>query len=786
MSLQIMHLSEAGKVSARITEALSNGITGAADAIPSFGMESLDSNPVMLTQQQTAIQHATTTMESILSGVSADGMSAHAGEGMESFGEGQDQMQLIKAQREELAKYTPAQIRSGAIAMVASAGMESYADQLKKSVGNAVNSGMAFTTVSGARYGSAKASMGYGLNAFEQAQDLVPHKQMSVEYNIKAAKQDDVGEALFPTTAITANDIGMNIEIPIDIVEPFIKHKSDGTPTDWQRKKLLNAVRDPSILRNDSINLIPLKSKDKANDKWFAVDVPSFTRPQSGELIPTGALIPSTEIGFMGLCSTPSLVAAGALESSDQIDTGVKLQYIWLRVTNKAGTKEIIKLRTDHLDNAFFNKTNERDKYEASLEFVHKAYQITKDAAITVDQTPSALLAPLFTSERHIGISLDVRGDVNHEKGTMKVGSLGNPAITRVYDTVSGEYISLEDSDVKSTIEDLTFEFIGWFPTARLRNSNFRTREQRVDVQTSNFRYLVQLGAPITSVAPPTDAWGPVSRVAVDRLVTATFARNSAMAISRVFDYIDTLRSAGITNNGIWQRYDEANIEGVGKAVVDPWFRESKYDLSKLINNIKSKERREDISEHLLNIVRNYAYRMNAESGYKVALQQLYGETTPTLVICTDNIIAQYLMEVGDLRTAGINFKVHVATSDNIDMRGKVILTLSRMKSGALDLLTFGMHLWVPEIVATVKINRGGTYVEETMVQPRNLHVVVCPIIALLHITGLEFAYNGKIALDARIEGVGGVNPPGGIDTTDLDGLKPGQAGNKTNETDNG
>lgn len=785
MSLQIMHLSEAGKVSARITEALNNGITGAAEAIPSFGMEALDSNPTAHEQQVSAIQHATTTMESILSGATADGMSGQYGQGTEGFGEGQDHMQAGDLQRKELAKYTQAQIRSGAIAMVASAGMESYGKELTKSFNNAINSGLQFNSVSGSRYGSANTKMGYGALAFENAQDLVPHKQMSVEYNIKAAKQDDVGEALFPTTAITANDIGMNIEIPIDIVEPFIKHKADGTPTDWQRKKLLNAVRDPSILRNDSINLIPYKPKDKSNDKWFATDVPDFTRPQSGELVPTGALIPSVEVGFMGLCSTPSLVSAGALESSDQIDTGVKLQYVWIRVTNAAGTKEIIKLRTDHLDNAFFNKTNERDKFEASLEFVHKAYQITKDAAVTVDGTPSALLAPLFTSERHIGISLDIRGDVNHEKGTMKVGSLGNPAITRVYDSISNEYVSLEDSDVKPTIEDLKFEFIGWFPTARLRNSNFRTREQRVDTQTANFRYLVQLGAPITSVAPPTDAWGPVSRVAVDRLVTATFARNSAMAISRVFDYIDTLRSAGITNNGIWQRYDEANIEGVGKSVVDPWFREGKYDLSKLINNIKSKERREDISEHLLNILRNYAYRMNAESGYKVALQQLYGETTPTLVICTDNIIAQYLMEVGDLRTAGINFKVHVATSDNIDMRGKVILTLSRMKSGALDLLTFGMHLWVPEIVATVKINRAGTFVEETMVQPRNLHVVVCPIIALLHISGLDFAYDGKIALEAKVETTDGSLD--GIDNTDLDGLKPGQPGNDNDDdTNNG
>lgn len=749
MALKILHFAAQTSLANRITEQLNSGaVSQAAAAIPTFGMESLDQ--VTATTQESGVKTARSIMENIV-GQQTDQMgNPIAGTGLEGLSD--------------------AQIEAGAISLVAAAGLEDYRSQIIASAKRAASSS-AFNNVSGARYGSANPKMGYGNEAFEQTQDFTPQKNQTVEYNTRAAKQDAVGEALFPTTTLTPNDIGLNIEVPIDIVEPFIKHKATGEETDWNRKKLINAIRDPSILRNDSIQLIPFRPADGKNEKYFAPEVPKFTRPQNLEAIDTGALKPGVNIGFIGLCSTPSLVAAGALESSDQIDTSVKLHYVWIEVSNAGGTKEVIKLRTDHMDGSTFQKSQEYDKFQTSLNFIAKAYQLTAKNTKTIDGPESTLLKPLFVNDNIIGLELSINGTLNHEKGGLVVNSLTAPAISRIYNPVEKEEESLE-GDLKDVIEGLTFRFVGYQLKAQLRNSNFRTREQRIDRQTSNYKYLVQLGAPITAIAPDTDAWGSAQTIAVDTLVNATYARNSAMAISRVFDYIDTMRTAGITNNGLWQRYDENNIEGVGKAVVDPWFGEGTYNIKEILNSIKSQDRRADTSEQILNIIRNYAYRMNAESGYKVALHQLYGETTPTLIIATDNIIAQYLMEVGDLRTAGITFKTHVVTSDNIEMRGKVILTLSRMKSGGLDLLTFGMHLWVPEIVATLSVMRNGAFVKETMVQPRNLHVVVCPIIALLTITGLDDAYDGNIVMNNNIVKAEDGGKPDGIDKTDLDGLK--------------
>ncbi|ANH52097.1 putative major capsid protein [Erwinia phage vB_EamM_RAY] len=743
MALKLLHVAKTADMLSRIQSQINGGhASGDATAVKSYGMESLDGNT--LGAQETAIKNGISVITDVIAQGTASQGQSYAGNGLEGFSD--------------------AQIQAASIALTIGGDFQGYIGALKNNSNRAM-SASDLSLVSGSRYGSANMKQGYGTEAFEQAQSFVPQQNATVEYNLKAAKQDAVGEAFFPTTTLTPNDIGLSVTVPVDIVEPFIKHKANGEVTDWQRKKLINAMRDPTILRNDAIKLIPYRPLDGSNDAQFAVGVPKFNEIQGGEEVPTGALKPGIKIGFMGLCSTPSLVQAGALEASDQIDTGARLQYIWIEVANASGTKELFKLRTDHLDRSTFQKSQEGDKFETSLDFSNITIALN-DLNKTTDNTDSALLAPLVTSGQQAILALDIKGTMNHEKGSLVVNSLTNPSIIRVYDTVAKEDANTKSGALRDAIDALTITFKGYFVRANLRNSNFRTREQRVDRQTSVYKYMVQLGAPITAIAPVTDAWGPKESIAVETLSNATYARNSAMAISRLLDYVETIRDAGVTNNGLWQRYDENSIEGVGKAVVDPWYGEGSFDISKVVNGVKSSQTRDDVSEKILNILRTYAYRMNAESGYNVALQMLYNEVQPTLVIATDNIIAQYLMEVGDLRTAGISFKVHVATTNNIEMRGKIIMTLSRMKSGGLDLLTFGMHLWVPEIVATVNVMRNGTYIEETMVQPRNLHVVVCPIVANITITGLEEAYTGKITVPVDI-----VSEPESAGAQDLGGL---------------
>lgn len=713
MALKVLHTQHSASLFSRIQGAVQNGQFSVTEGVvPGYGLESLDE--VKAGQQHSAIEAAKNALKS------AAGVTNTLEAGLEGFN---DQ-----------------QLEAGSIAATIVGDLSGYGRAMQSRAAKAQSEG--FQSVSGSRYGSANPKQGYGTEAFEQAQEFVPQQAQTIEYNIKAAKQDPVGEAFFPTTVLTANDIGLDVKIPVDIVEPFVKHKSTGEVTDWQRKKLINTLRDPSILRNDAVKLIPYKPADKSNDQWFAAGT-DFPEVQGGEDLPTAALKPGVRIGFLGLCSTPSLVQNGVMDHTDQIDNNVRLQYVWIKVSNAGGTTELFRLRTDNLDRSAFQKTQEGDKFQTSLDLDVLAYQLNAGQK-TVAGAKSVLLAPLTTGEQTVGLALKINGTLNHEKGDLVVNALEQPRVSRVYDNGTREEIT-KTAAVQTEIAKLTFEFAGYYIKANLRNSNFRTREQRIDRQTSTYKYLVQLGAPITAVAPATNDWGPVEAVAVEQLSTATYARNSAMAISRLLDYVDSMRASGIANNALWQRYDENAVEGVGKAVVDAWFGEGDYNIKDLVNSTASHMRREDISEQLLNIVRNYAYRMNAESGYNVAIGLLYNETTPMLLIGTDNIIAQYLMEVGDLRTAGISFKVTVVTSNNIEMKGKVIMTLSRMKSGGLDLCTFGMHLWVPEIVATVKIMRNGNYVQETMVQPRNLHVVVCPIIAHLTISGLDEAYTGSI-----------------------------------------
>lgn len=750
MALKLTHVEQSASMLTRInSEILKGSLNASPEVVKSYGMESLDSSA---------------------STIQANGIESMAGYLKSAFASTGDGGALESG----LENLTAAQIRSGAIAASAAGtdGFAGYQSALKTQSARAAGAGL--ISVSGARYGAANPTQGYGMEAFEQAQSFSPKVDATIEYNIKAAKQDPVGEGFFPTTTITANDLGMNVQVPVDIIEPFIKHKKTGEVTDWQRKKLINALRDPTLLRNDATKLFPYKPADNSNNQWFVTGL-DYEQSQNGEVVPTAPLKVGVELGFLGLCSTPSLISAGPLEGSDQIDTSVQLTHIWVKVTGAGGVAETFKLKTSYLDGSKFQKAPEGDKFSTLLQLDAPAYQITSGNK-TTDGTASALLAGLTANGNIVGLNIKMTGALNHEKGNLHVSQSITPKVSRVYDVTLKEEIT-NTTAVKNEISALSFEILGYELAAQLRNSNFRTRQQRIDRQTSTFKYLVQLGAPITAIAPVSDAWGANGdAVPVDQLVTATYARNSAMAISRLLDYVDQMRESGISNNALWQRYDENTVEGVGKAVVDPWFGEGAYDISTLVNSTNSHTRRDDVSEQMLNIIRNYAYRMNAESGYNVALNLLYNETMPKLVVGTDNIIAQYLMETGDLRTAGISFKMVVLTTNNIDMRGKVVMTLSRQTAGSLDLLTFGMHLWCPEIVATVSVMREGTYISETMVQPRNLHVIVCPIVTYLEFSGLDEAYAGSITVPVsgslKLEGLSSTG------NTTLGGLDAGSAPN--------
>ncbi|EBU6828332.1 hypothetical protein DKS90_25220, partial [Salmonella enterica subsp. enterica serovar Muenchen] len=157
-------------------------------------------------------------------------------------------------------------------------------------------------------------------------------------------------------------------------------------------------------------------------------------------------------------------------------------------------------------------------------------------------------------------------------------------------------------------------------------------------------------------------------------------------------------------------------------------------------------------SAAIMNVIREMAYRMYSESGYQPALQLLSSnaDEKPRCVVATDNYIPQFLQTDGDFRTVGVSFNFVVVDNPNVLLRDKIFVTLSRGIQGSPDPLTFGMFLYVPELVSVAQVTRNGQVSKETMVQPRCRFVNNCPLLGLINVVNLRKVYTENIKLPVQ------------------------------------
>ena len=77
-------------------------------------------------------------------------------------------------------------------------------------------------------------------------------------------------------------------------------------------------------------------------------------------------------------------------------------------------------------------------------------------------------------------------------------------------------------------------------------------------------------------------------------------------------------------------------------------------------------------------------------------------------------------------------------------------MTLTQPHNGQPSPLLFGTMAWINELITTLKTPRNGNLVNETMVQPRTLHVNFCPILGEIDVKGLGQAVTTKLVQDVN------------------------------------
>lgn len=716
------------------------GATGQASNIMS--MESIDG--AQLKSAQSTIATAKENIRSILADA---GLSGRSEKNMFSYSA--EDAESDKAEENPL--FTDAQLEAGAMVAVASEDPVAYAkaalDTTASHSEGFINNTTANDTV----------EMGYSddavsLEAYDDS-NLKAYIPFSIMYNVLAARQGEFAEAFYPTLVVSPDQAGVEVAITRTMLYKEVRHSSTGKTTNFDRVNLLDAIQNPELLDNDSTRVYPVY-QDGVNNEHFvdpAVVAPVSVTPDNLP-VDTLPLVPAMEHNLLGLGQAAILGLQGELDSSDQLAHPVRLDDLFLEVTNADDEASIIRVNVRTLPFSQFHKAQEGLDREIQLNFRNSQLVLSAET-LDVDGVPAAALQSVFTgptAEHMVNFRLTVAGNGNLEFGTILVenasGRVEGVSVRTTDRTYEAETSATVVDEIKAAIKSI--KLVGYTLDAYRTNFNRRQRGTLVESTYFSERYATKLGSPITAITPPTD-----TRTATDLVapVTATRIRNDNNAITKLFAYAETLDALMVSYD---KNLPRPEIEGISRHLIVPFYEHKRFSMHDHLQSLRSADKPSDVNAVIVNVIREMSYRALRDSNYEAALAAQTGVVgqLPRLLIGTNPVVAKHLMvnESGRLDTIKFDTKVVTTVDKRLGTPGtdahEVFMTFTRPGT-QLDPLSFGQFLWCPELVTTIQTSRNGQVSNEVMVQPRTYHMQMLPILMRLTIDDLGDSLTGKTAI---------------------------------------
>jgi len=640
-----------------------------------------------------------------------------------------------------LEDLTDAQVEAGAIIAMASGNPVAYAEKAMSndfpaleshdSEGPVVNNGSA---------GEMDQGMDPIALEYFTEQSLDKHMAASFRFNMQAARQDNFAETIMPTIVADPTEAGLLIEIKKTMVHRAVRHavrSKDSRP--FNRRNILDGATDASVLEDKSIAFVPYMLEDGANSSNFvSTDLMQPVAKEVGDYtVNTNPLaFGSGKKNLLELSAHTGLVSSGILDESDELSGRVELETLYFTIGKKGGKKEdlqIFSVKTANTARSTFNKSQEGDGMELELSYVGSTFSLSSGTE-DVAGAPLLALDEVASNKYQLNFTVEVRNRLNIQTG-VESSLVGAIEILNLMNEAR-ESISVASGQGKSIVDAIEILPVGYVYKAARSNANRRTKGILVDSVVERERYKIQLGSPITSRKPigRTD-----NSQAIEDLITAARIRNSNQAVTKILNVTETLKDV-VASIGAENEYQVPSIEGVGRHYVRPWFDEKNIIVGNVTAARETKDQDENLAAMILGYIREQVVRAIQESRFQPALEMLsgYTMTKPKVIIGTDVVIANWIEKSADKRTLGDQFDYEVVTTADNRWRGRVqwFFKVSDGQNG-LNPLNFGNHLWVPELITDTNLTRNEGTANEVTVQPRNTHIVNCPITGVLIIEGI-------------------------------------------------
>ena len=575
---------------------------------------------------------------------------------------------------------------------------------------------------------------GFSMESFDET-ELRNFAGQNIMFNVLAAQQDPVAEALFPTKVIAASEGGIAVTVDRQEVISQNDHATTGSVLNVTRKNLISAFADASILSTESTALIPYANVDTTADASFvaAALVASTNRVVGDVTIPTRPLLIGKQLDLLGLSAHPGLIDNGILNQTDQIANGVKLKKIYISMDDGL-LDGVFAFDTTHMTRTQFKASAEGKGREMTLSFISDTLQLTSESTLIDNVTLVNTILDTITAgtiaTATLGVSL--QGNLDLNSGTMSV----HASDLHVTNALDADGNAVADTALVAQIAGLTtFKVVGYEVEARRSNSNWRTDGTVIDATQYTESYAIPLGYPISVITPVDDTQ---TGTKISAMVNAARIRNSNNAITTLINYSEQLAAV---KESIAAGVD-VDIIGAGSNIVTPYFDTTAIDVNAAVTNISSHERGEDVAYVLISAIRDAAFKMYRESNYGPALDIANAgmKTKAKVVIVVDAVVERYLTLPGNEKILGENMDYEIVSTNDNRMTDNIYLTFTRNRPGSEDGLTFGVHGFIPEMIQRVNTSKNGGTTKNDRVIPRSLHLPVLPVLHHLTVANLSQA----------------------------------------------
>lgn len=567
----------------------------------------------------------------------------------------------------------------------------------------------------------------------------------SVSYNLQAARQEPCTELFFPTIVLSDQTLGFSVATRLLLTYDANQRAASGALQNFNRKNIIKAIVDYTILAADHTRLYPVYRNSGGNDSssHFAAGITPRTIVVDGQNVTTAPLKVGDKFSLLGISQTDAQLAQGMADETDAIDPAIALEAVYISLTN-GGTTEFFKLETLSLPTSDFNQAPQGDIRLMSLQFGTVDLAL-KSSTTTVAGAASTILAGISTNI--VRLSLQAFGTVHTQLGDTQV--LGAAPTVAKIANAQGEDVALTGTAGQNVITALgTIAFVGYDLKAYKTNSNRATKGKILDSQTLNYLYTVPYLPPLMALRPVMDSDANDGQLVAD-LVTATRVQCSNSAITALKKTRDLLEAYASQPDVV---RNQPKLFGAASHMVNPVFLSETINCSTDLQSLSEAGKIADLSALLVNKLRDLSARAFVTSNYGPASNAYFDGQAPktTILVLCDPTIHRYLVLNGDNRLAGEQFDYEVQPCYDARVQGKIWFSFGHkeaLNSGTIDALHFGNMAWRPEMTVLLPMTRNNRQAQEMTVTPSYRHVVHLPIMMELNVTNIEAVLGKKVSL---------------------------------------